>query len=234
MIKTAFITWIEIKLFFRTIFKVILAIALPVMLLLLLGGITGMIDMNIARYIGIAVAYTGLMNLPLVICHYRESKVLKRMMATPVHPGDFLVSQVIVNYLVTILAMVILIFAGVLAYNLKISPNLPSVIGAFTLTAVCIFSMGFVIASIFKDFNIARDVSFILYFPMMLLATMPLDIMPGIVKVIANVLPLSYGIDLIRGAWMGGVYINFIKDIIVLCSVTIVAGTISMFTFRWE
>ena len=245
MVKIAYLTWIEWKLYFRNIFKAFSSLAIPVMLLILMGGIYGnkpvingfgILDMTIAGYIGIAIAFTGLMSLPVSICQYREKKVLKRFMATPIHPADLLASQVAVNYLVTLLGMAVLILTGLQFYHVRMPGNPAAIFLSFTTATICIFSIGFVIASLCEDMKTANAVSFLLYFPMLMLsgATIPLDVMPPVMKHIAEVLPLTYGIDLIRGAWLGGSNVNFMKDMAVLGGTTVAAVMISFFTFRWE
>ena len=78
----------------------------------------GTIDVTVPSYFCMIIAVTGLMSLPLTVAQYRERKILKRFMATPINPSGILISQVIVNFIMTVLGMVVLIVVGKIVFDL--------------------------------------------------------------------------------------------------------------------
>lgn len=79
----------------RDCFSCFFALAFPVLMLLLFGGIYGntpiydgaeirMMDISVPAYSAMVIGVTGLMSLPLTLSGYKERKIYKRFNATPV------------------------------------------------------------------------------------------------------------------------------------------------------
>ncbi len=200
-------TLLEMKLFFRNAVKAFSSIAIPVILLLLMGGIYGnkpdatgygMVDYSMPGYIGIIIAFTGLMSLPVSVTQYRERKILKRLRATPTHPIDLLISQVAVNLIITIIGFLLLLIVGKLMYQIHIAIKIIQLILALFIATISIFTIGLVIASFCRDVKTATAVSFL------------------------------------KNAWLGNGLLRQPMDLIVLGSVILLGLIILMNTFRWE
>lgn len=241
------LTKIELKLFTRTFVNMFFVLGFPSMMLLIFGGIygnqpseifggRGTVDISVPAYTAMIIAVTGIMSLPLAVSGYREKKILKRYKATPMNPTDILVSQVIVNFIMTLIGMVLLLILAKLLFAVNLPTNLFSVFIAFLLSVMCIFSLGFLIASVSPGMKAASAIANIIYFPMIFLtgATLPLEVMPPIMIQISKVLPLTYSVNLLKGVWFGGSLLNFQLDIMVLILITIASIAISVSIFKWE
>ncbi|HEY5563663.1 MAG TPA: ABC transporter permease [Clostridiaceae bacterium] len=241
------ISKIEFKLLTRNFMNIFFALVFPSMMLLLFGSIYGnepsafygghnMVDVSVPGYIGLIVAVTGLMTLPLTVAQYRERKILKRFAATPINPVDILISQVIVNFIMTLLGIALLIVIGKIVFDLHFFGNLFVVTFAFILTTFSIFSVGLVIAGVSANAKAATAISYIVYFPMIFLsgAIMPMEIMPKIIVYISKVFPLTYGTELLKGVWTGGKLSSYSPDIIVLLTISIICTLLATKFFRWE
>ncbi len=247
MNKLAVITVIEFKLFFRNFFNVFFALAFPVGMLLLFGGIYGnkpveylgghgMVDVSTPAYSCMVIAVTGLMSLPLTVAQYREKKILKRFMATPVNPADILISQVFVNFIMTILGMVALIVVGKIVFDLHFFGRILPTVFSFFLVTLCLFSLGLLIAGVSPNGKTANVIAYLVYFPMLFLsgATLPIEMMPEGIKNAARVLPLTYGVKLLTGVWLGDKLSAHTTDIIILFCIFVVCIVISAKLFKWE
>lgn len=76
----------------------------------------------------------------------------------------------------------------------------------------------------------------LVYFPMLFLsgATIPYELFPNGLKHIADVMPLSMGIKLMKAASVG-IWPEMTKlYIILLVAIAVICSTISVKTFRWE
>lgn len=238
---------VEFKLFLRNFFSVFFAFAFPVAMLLLYGSIYGnepndfmhgygTVDYSMPAYCCMVVAVTGLMSLPLTIATYRERKMLKRMMASPVQPSQLLVSQVGVNFVMTAAGIVLLILVGMLVYKIHFFGNLLPILFAFTLTTLSIFSIGLLIAGLLPNGKAVNLVSYLLYFPMLFLSgsTIPLSVLPEGVRAFSRALPLTYGVELMQNAWLGAANPNFWLDVGVLSGILVVCTALAVSLFKWE
>ncbi len=241
------ITFVEWKLNLRNFLNIFFSLIFPVMMLLLfatmygnepsdlLGGY-GFVDVSVSGYTCMVIAVSGLMTLPLTIAQYRERKILKRFMATPVKPSEILFSQLVVNGITTVAGIIILLAIGKVFYNLKFMGNLFEAVFVFLLIMVSIFSIGLLIAGVSKNTKAATAIAYIVYFPMLFLsgATMPLEIMPDSILTISKMLPLTYGVILFKGIWLGDHLSDYPIEIIVLAGIALVFGGISIRFFKWE
>lgn len=241
------LTRIEFKLLTRYFVVVFFALVFPAMLLLIFGGIYGnepsylfngygTVDISVPSYMAMVIAVTGIMTLPINITTYRERKILKRFMATPIRAGHILISQVVVNILMTVLGVLILVLVGKLVFNLQIIGSLPAIILVFALSLTSVFSLGFIIASVCSTSRTATAVANLIYFPMIFLtgATIPIELMPAYMVKISKFLPASYVVSLQKGIWLGGSLADYKGDIFILLFLLCAGIVISVFTFKWE
>ncbi len=238
---------LEFKLTLRYFIVVFFALAFPVLMLLMFGGIYGneptpffggygSVDVSVPAYMSMIIAVTGIMVLPLNLVNYRETKVLKRFMATPIRTYDLLISQVVVNVMLTCLGVLLLVVIGMLVFNMQIIGNVLQIIIAFFISLLSMFALGFIIASLCTKERTASLVANLLYFPMIFLtgATIPLEIMPDYMVTISKVLPLSYVVNLQKGIWLGGSLSDHATELVVLLAILIAGTLISLKSFKWE
>lgn len=242
--KTILMEW---KLNTRNFMNIFFALLFPVMMLLLFGGIYGnepssyygghgSVDVSTPGYLGMVIAVAGLMTLPITLSQYRERKVLKRFKATPMGSKDILLAQFIVNAIVTVIGSSLLIIVGLLVYDLKFYGQVLAVLFSYLLVLTNIFSLGLLIASVSKNAKMALAISYVIYFPMLFLsgATLPLNFMPDSIQLISKFLPLTYGVDLMRGLWLGQSIQDFTLEIIVLCGLSFIFAFVSKVSFKYE
>lgn len=242
--KTTLTEW---KLNMRNFINVFFSLIFPLMMLMLFGSIYGndpspyygghgSVDMSTPGYINMVIAVAGLMSLPITLSQYRERKILKRFMATPIKPMDILFSQLIVNGIVTLIGTALLIVVGILVFDLKFYGNVFAVIAAMLLITLSIFAIGLFIAGVTKNAKASLAISYVVYFPMLFLsgATLPLAFMPDAIITISKFLPLTYGVELLQGLWLGGSLGDYVQQILVLSGIFVVFGGLALATFKWE
>jgi ABC-2 type transport system permease protein len=241
------IAGVELRLFLRNLFNVMFALIFPLIMLLLYGGIYGnkpvalfgghgMVDIAVPAYSCMTIAITGLLCLPLTVARYRERKILKRFMATPIHPLDILLSQVLVNFVMAAASMALLIFVGKILFGLHFPGQwLPTAI-SFMIITLSMFSIGLLIAGVIPDSKASVTVSFMVYFPMLYLsgAVIPAEMLPKNIAVFAKALPLTYGVELLKGIWLGGSLKAHFADILFLLVTFVLCTGVSVKLFRWE
>jgi len=240
------LTWTEMKLFLREPMATFFTLVFPLMILLLFGSIWGnkppkaggfgFVDMSVPGYTAVIIASTGLIAVAVSMATYREKGILRRLRATPLRPWTVLGSQVIVFFALTALGMVLLIIAGIVVFGLRFGGNAISVFGAFSLSALSFFSMGFILAGLMPTARTANIVAMVLFYPMVFLcgAFIPSQILPETVRQFAEVLPLTHVVTLLRGLWMGDGWGEHLKEVGILAGLMVVCVIVSAKTFRWE
>jgi len=236
----------EFKLFFRNVINLIFVLLFPSSMVLLFGSIFGnepsalfggygTIDVSVPSYICMIVAVTGLMSLPLTLCTYRQNKVLKRLRATTLRPYHIIGTQFAVNLIMTIIGAVLLISVASAVYHIQFIGSAVSMILLTILVVCCIFSIGVLIASIFKDAKTATAAANIVYFPMLFLsgATIPIELMPAAVQKVASFLPMTHAVNVLKSVWLNKPIGDYYQSLIILIVVFIVCAVLSVVFFKW-
>ncbi len=241
------LTWIECKLYFRFPIGAIFALALPLMILILLGGIFGntpspvyggygSVDASVPAYSAMVIAVSALISLPINLANYRERGILRRFRATPVSPMVVLGAQLVMQLLMTLLGMLLLIVAGKLIFGLRFDGNVLNVLIAFLLGSLSFFSVGMVLAGLLPNVRVASVVGNVLLQPMIYLsgATIPMEVMSPGMRNFIRFIPLTHVVTLLKGLWRGDAWSQHLTEVIVLSAILVVASLLAFKVFRWE
>ncbi|SDU74919.1 ABC transporter permease [Jiangella alkaliphila] len=237
------ITTVESKLFLRDTTSAIMTFALPIGLMVVFGSIgLGEDDPEVGiteaflpvMALALSAALLGLSVLPTVLATYREKGILRRMSVTPVHPGNVLAAQLLVNLAALLAAAVMVVLLGALAFDLGTPSNVGGFLVAFVLTATALFAVGLLVAALAPTGKAATSIGMLLFFPSMFFAGVwtPGDLMPSWARPVRDVSPLGAGMEALQDAWNGAWPDG--TNLIALAVMTVVAGGIAARVFRWE
>ena len=237
----------ELKLSFRGIDMFIFAICLPVVILVLIGIINGnnpafegadytFLDQSFGAISTIAICAGGLMGLPLVLSGYREQKILKRLKVTPASPVMLLAVQLIIYMIYSVISLALIFIVAKVFWNFSIKGNILQFLSTYFLVMLSMFSIGLMVGGIAKNSKSAGSIASILYFPMLIFsgATLPYEVMPGIMQKIVDILPLTQGIKILKASTLGLPIDNIIFPIILMILIFVVCIVISVKFFKWE
>jgi ABC-2 type transport system permease protein len=239
----------QFKLYLREPVAFFFTLAYPALLLLLFGFIFGnepdpsfwgrnfgTVDASVPAYAGIIIGTVALMGIPIDTAASRETGVLRRYRATPLHPRTYVIASVAVYLAIALLGMVILVVTGKLVFGLRIAGSWLNVLAAFTLSALAFYSVGYLLASLAPTARIAQAVGMVIFFPMMFLsgAGMPLQLLPESLSKVSDFLPLSYVVRLLQGLWFGDAWLALWLPTLVLLALLVVGTATSVRFFRWE
>lgn len=222
-------------------------LALPLMILILLGSIFGnqpsplyggygSVDVSVPAYAAMIIAISAFISLPITLANYRERGILRRFRATPVSPAAVLGAQLVMQFLMTLLGMALLIVAGKLVYGLRFEGNALSVLAAFSLSCLSFFAFGMILAGLIPSVRLASIVGNVLLQPMIYLsgATIPLEVMSPRMREFIRFIPLTHVVTLLRGLWVGDVWSEHQTELIVLSAILVVCSIVAVKVFRWE
>ncbi|WP_270815809.1 ABC transporter permease [Hungatella effluvii] len=237
----------ELKLSFRGMDMIIFAVCMPVVVVILLGIIYGgkpafdgadytFLEQSFGAVSTIAVCAGGVMGLPLVISDYRQKKILKRFKITPSSPVLLLSVQVAIYMIYSLIALVLIYIVSVLLFGMKLRGAFLPFMGAFFLVMISMFSIGMLVGGVSPNTKIASVFASLLYFPMLIFsgATLPYEVMPAVLQKLADLLPLTQGIKLLKAASLGLPAENVMASLAVMAVIAVVCGGVSIRFFKWE
>ena len=207
---------IELKLSLRGMDMVIFAVCLPVVMVFILGMLYGekpafpgssytFLEQSFGALTTIAVCAGGVMGLPLLVSDYRQKKVLKRFQVTPVSPVMLLAVHVAIYSTYSLVSLVLVYVCSVLFFGCRMQGSAAFFFLSYLLVMLSMFSIGMMVGGLAPDTKTASIAACVLYFPMLLLsgATLPYEVMPAVLQRIADFLPLTQGIKLLKASSLG-------------------------------
>lgn len=237
---------IEQKLFLRSGDVFVFNLCMPAVVMLLIGMIAGSkmagesnmtyLQSSFAAICAVGICCSAFMSIPIVIVDYRDKKILKRLYCSPCSPVRLLLADVMCSAVTAALSAIIVSIVACVFLGYRMEGSVPAFVGAWFLTMISMFSIGLLAASICRTTKMLNVVTSILYFPMLLFsgATIPYELFPKGLQVVADVMPLSVGIRMMKAVSMGVSPENIVRDFIILVAITVVCSTVAVKTFKWE
>lgn len=237
----------EIRLSLRGMDMFIFAICMPIVIVVILGAVFGskpafegaeytFLEQSFGAVSTIAICAGGVMGLPLVVSEYRYRKILKRFKVTPISPTLILAVQVVIYTLYSIASLILIYATGVLFFGYELYGSWLVFLGAYLLVMLSMFSIGLLVGGIAPNTKIAGVVASLLYFPMLIFsgATLPYEVMPVTLQKVADILPLTQGIKLLKASSLGFPINSVFIPVIVMIVIAVICITISLRFFKWE
>lgn len=237
----------ELKLSLRGMDMFIFAICMPIVVLIILGVIYGnkpaydgaeysFLAQSFAAISTIAICAGGVMGLPLVVSDYRHKKILKRFKVTPTSPSLILAVQVTIYTLYSLVSLVLVYAVATYFFGYQLNGSWFQFGCGYFLVMVSMFSIGMAVGGIAPNSKIASVIASILYFPMLIFsgATLPYEVMPTALQKVADILPLTQGIKLLKAASLGLSIDGVMIPIIVMIVLAVICIIISIKFFKWE
>lgn len=237
----------ELKLSLRGVDMIIFAICMPVVATIILGAIYGgnpayegapftFLQQSFGALACIAICAGGVMGLPLVVSEYRQKKVLKRFKITPVSPVMILAVQVVIYAVYSVASLMLVWATAALLFGYRFTGNPGTFLLVYLLTMGSIFSIGLMVGGIASGTKSAGVIASLLYFPMLIFsgATLPYEVMPPLLQKVADIMPLTQGIKLMKAASLGLPIEDVLMPVLILTGLMVVCIGISLRFFRWE
>lgn len=176
------------------------------------------------------------MGLPLVVSGYRERKILKRFRVTPISPVMLLGVEFTIYVLYAVVSMVLLFPIAALFWGVTLHGSWLAFIGSWLLTMVSTLSIGMMVGGIAKNEKMASVIASALYFPMLIFsgATLPFEVMPGVMQKIVSLFPLTQGIQLMKATSLGQPVEHIWIPVTVMAAVTVIFTGVAVKCFKWE
>lgn len=201
------------------------------------GGEIRYVDWLISGLLGMNMMFSALFGVGYVIVRYRKNGVLKRLKATPLRAFEFLTAQVL-SRLILILLVSIIVFVGAHAVvHFTMLGSYLNLLLVTALGAMCLISLGLLVAARISSEELAGGVLNLLTWPMMFLSGVwfSLEGANPFIQKIAAIFPLTHMIDAMRAIMTEGAGLSEISGhLTVLAVATVTFLAIGSLSFKWE
>jgi ABC-2 type transport system permease protein len=137
-----------------------------------------------------------------------KNGVLARLRSLPINPGSVLIARSLSDLIRTAIQLVILLAAAVLLFDFSPAAGLLGVVPAFLLALAVSWALSWVFLAVgawVRNAESMQSVGFLAMFPLMFASSafVPIDGLPGWLRVIATINPLTYAVDASRNLALG-------------------------------
>jgi ABC-2 type transport system permease protein len=199
------LTRVEFRLFLRERVGPVWGVGFPILLLVIFGSIPSfkkvlggsggltVLDSYIPVLVVMSLALLGFVSLPLTLVSYRERGVLRRLGTTPAGPLRVLGAQLIVNFGMAVVTLVVLLVTARLAYGVPFPRQFGAWIVTALLAAAVVLAIGLFVAAIGPTARAAAAIGNIVFYPMMFFSGLwlPIPAMPETLQHVSHAFPLG-------------------------------------------
>jgi ABC-2 type transport system permease protein len=242
--NTIYILWLrQLKRYFRSRSRIIGSLGQPVLFLVALGfglgpvfqkaGQGNYIQFLVPGIVAMSVLFTAVFS-GIEIIWDRQFGFLKETLVAPVSRFEIMIGRTIGGATVAMIQGVIVFAISFLAgFRPSGWGNIGLAFVFMALTAMLFTALGTAIASVLEDMQGFQLIMNFLIMPLFFLsgALFPLNNLPGVLKIITAIDPLSYGVDGMRGALEGVSHFGLGTDFAVLSVMTLVILAIGSYLF---
>jgi len=165
----------------------------------------------------------------------RERGNLELLITTPIHPLELMVGKLVPYIFVGLVQITIILGLGRLVFNVPFQGELIS-LAAVTLPFIAAnLTLGLLFSTLAATQMQAMQMTFFVMLPSILLSgfMFPFDAMPALARYIAEILPATHFMRLIRGVFLRGAHASqLLPDILWLLGFTAIMLTIATKRFR--
>ena len=211
---------VELLLLLRDPVTLVFALALPVVNIVVLGGVfgdqpdpTGQVFRGVGgstyytpAYIGLVAASVGLISVPTQLAGYRERGVLRRMRASGLPVQAVLVSQVTVGLGLAAVGAVLVGAISFLTNDPEPPEDLGGVVVAFVVGARAFILLGLLLGAVLPTARAAQGAGVLLWFVLLILggAGPPPEVLPDAMGTVGTLTPMHPLVLALQGPWFTG------------------------------
>ena len=185
--------------------------------------------------IGVILTMTMVLFTAVAIVRERERGNLELLINTPVKTVELMVGKILPYVLIGLVQVTLILVLGVLLFGVPIHGRVGHIYLAALMFIAANLTLGLVISTLAKTQFQAMQMTFFFFLPSILLSgfMFPFDGMPRAAQLIAEVLPLTHFVRLIRGVMLRGANVfDLSSDLLALGIFMLVTLSIAVLRFR--
>jgi ABC-2 type transport system permease protein len=238
-------TWLEQKLFLREPLTVLFSLALPLVVLFVMGGVfgneaqvevyrgVGAMNYYVPAYVALVTASVGLISLPTHIASNRELGVLKRYRASGVPAWSMVTSQILVTFVIATVSAAVLIAVAMPTYDVIGPDSIVLVVVGFIVVGLSFAAIGVLLGAVLPSSRAAQALGVLLWFVLLIVggAGPPPEVLTGAMGTVGDITPLRHAIRVIQDGWLS---LDPGMSWLIVAGTAIVCGLLAIRFFRWE
>lgn len=157
-------------------------------------------DVLMPGILAMSIMQSGMIGISSTIATFKEKRILKRLSATPLPTWKFLSAEVLTHLVTIIIQIALLLIIGIIIFGAQVYGSIPLIVFVSFIGSFVFLNIGFLSAALTKSSQAAQSIASGLSTPMMFLSGVffSREQLPEIVKIFADLLPLSPLIDALR------------------------------------
>ena len=194
-------------------------------------------DFLLPGLVGMGVMTFSIIGIATAMALYREQKILKRILATPLRVRTFFAAMVIAYLVVSVVQTAIIFAAGVILFDAHVFGNYLEIGLLIVLGNLIFLSIGFIVGALAKNVQAASGLGNAVALPMMFLsgAFFPTEDLPDILSTIVGYLPLTPLLDALRGVALDAKsFWEFPQEMTLLAVWVVASSLVAVRVFRFR
>jgi len=195
------------------------------------------IDFLIPGLLGMTLMSSSMWGIGYLIVELRAKKLVKRMLATPMQKGDFLLSFVVMRAVFVLIEVPVLVAFGWLAFGVRVEGSLMLVFAVSLLGALAFAGLGLLVASRAQNTQTVSGLMNLVMMPMFVGSGVFFSSsnFPDAAQPFLHALPLTALNDALRAVMNQGAGASTIaRSLIVLGLCGVVSFVAALRLFRWR
>jgi ABC-2 type transport system permease protein len=195
------------------------------------------VDWVLPGVLSMNIMFSSLWGVGWVIVRYRKNGVLRRLRATPLSAFEFLTAQVLSRLAVVLTATLVVYIGADLILDFVMRGSYLALALVYAAGALCLISIGLIIAARLRTEELADGVLNVLSWPMLLLSGVwfSMDGTNPAAQFVSRCLPLTHMVNAAREIMVDGAgIVQVIPEILLLGGMGLVLLLVAAWLFRWD
>ena len=247
--QTLQLSWVELKLFLREPLTVVFSLALPLIILFVLGGVfgnepagpgdeivfrgMGPMSYYVPAYLALVVASVSVISIPTHLAGNRERGVLKRLHASSIQAWEVAAAQLAVAFVLSVTSGVVLLIAANFVYDFEPPDSIFGVLGVVVLLVLGFACFGILLGAVLPTARAAQAIGMLVWFVMLFLggAGPPPEVLTEGMRTVTDFTPLWHAVQMTQDVWLG---LDAGLSWLIFGTITVVSAALALRFFRWE
>ncbi|SDF73456.1 ABC transporter permease [Sporolituus thermophilus] len=185
--------------------------------------------------LGVVLTMTMVMITAMAIVRERERGTLEQLIVTPLRPHELMLGKIIPYVFVGYAQVTLALAVGIVVFDLPVRGSIGLLYGLTSLFIVASLALGILISTMATNQMQAMQMSFFIFLPSILLSgfMFPREAMPEFFRLLSNLIPLTYYLEIMRGIILKGIGLHFLwTQVAALTAFIFAALTASIIKFQ--
>jgi len=184
--------------------------------------------------VGVILTMTMVMLTSMALARERERGTLEQLIVSPVRPVELIVGKILPYVVIGYVQMTLILAAGVFVFDVSLVGSLPLLYALAFLFIAANLALGLFFSTLAKTQQQAMQMSMFFLLPNILLSgfMFPFEAMPRAAQFLAQLLPLTHFLRIVRGITLKGAHADDVaSEVVWLCAILVALVALSSLRF---